>query len=159
MAVICGCWHWRCAGGVASIYLGAVAGGAIAAGLGTAVGQTLENFTGGTKRSIIEIGANTVVDAALGGFASKVLNYPVSGITGGRNSMASVFQSGLTKIKNGTASKMSAPVFCKGITSSFVSGLSGSILNGFKSRAVDVWSAGKGRNTISSGPLYWEAAK
>jgi hypothetical protein len=139
-------------GGVASLYLGSVAEAAIASGLGTATGQTLENFTGGTKRRVGDIAVNTVVDTALGGFAGKVLNYPISGITGGRNNMAAVFQSGLTKIDNCTASRMSSKVFSKGIASSIVSGLGGSILNGFKSRATDVMGSG-------GGPLYWSPAK
>jgi len=72
--------------------------------------------------------------------------------------MDSVFRAGLTRIANGNASRMSPKVISKGIISSTVSGLGGSLLNGLKSRAIDVWGTKPGSGT-SGGPLYWEPAR
>ena len=54
--------------------------------------------------------------------SSKYLPVKIPGVTSGRNSMAAVYKSGLTKIANKTALKMSAKVVAKGFVSEFTGG-------------------------------------
>ena len=103
-------------GGVATLYLGANVGSAIGAGMSTLIGQSLENITGTQSREGTEITMNSLIDFTMAGILSKVLPIKDPGVTSGRNSMSAVYSSGLTKLRNGTARKMSLKVFEKGIT-------------------------------------------
>ena len=70
--------------------------------------------------------------------------------------MDAVFKSGLTKLGNRTASKMSLKVIGKGITSSFVSDLGLARGMGFKSFMDNSWRAyNQWQNSVPTGPLYW----
>ena len=146
-------------GGVTTLYAGPVVGAAVGAGSSTAIGQTLENITGGQKRSAVEIITNTVVDATIGGVMNKFVPVKVSGITSGRNSMEAVFKSGLTKLGNKTASRMSLKVIGKGIVSGFVADLGVSTVMGVKGFIGDSWQTyQKQQTTTPTGPLYWCAS-
>ena len=103
-------------GGVATLYLGANVGSAIGAGMSTLISQSLENITGTQSREGTEIMMNSLMDFTMAGILSKVLPIKDPGVTSGRNSMSAVYSSGLTKLRNGTARKMSLKVFEKGIT-------------------------------------------
>ena len=103
-------------GGVASLYVGPHAGSAISAGMSTLIGQSLENITGTESRETTEIIMNSMIDFTMAGVLSKATPIKVSGITAGRNSMSAVYSSGLTKLANKTARRMSLNVFGKGIT-------------------------------------------
>ena len=108
---------------VTTLYAGPVAGASVGSGSSTLIGQTLENVTGGQKRSAAEIITNTFMDAIIGAAVSKAIPVKVPGITSGHNSINAVFKSGLTKLGNKTASRMSIKVMVKGIVSSLVSDL------------------------------------
>lgn len=110
-------------GGITTLYAGPVIGAAVGAGTSTLVGQTLENITGKEERSFSEIATNTIIDATIGAVTNKIIPVKVSGITSGRNSMAAVYQAGLTKLGNRTATKMSFKVMTKGTISGIVSDL------------------------------------
>ena len=143
-------------GGVTTLYVGPVVGAAVGAGASTLIGQTLENVTGGQKRSAAEIVMNTVVDATIGAVVSKAVPVKVSGITSGRNSMNAVFKSGLTKLGNKTASKMSIKVVGKGIASGFVANLGLAFGMGVKSFISNSWQSYQKRQTATpTGTLYW----
>ena len=109
------------AGGVMSLYATPAVGAAVGSGISTAIGQGLEKITGTNDRPSGTIVANTLVDAGVGAALGSLVEIP--GITTGRNSYSAVFQSGLTKIGNGTAKTMSTKVITKGI----ISGLAGDI--------------------------------
>ncbi len=144
-------------GGVTAIYAGPVIGTAVGAGSSTLIGQTLETFTGGQKRSAGEIIKNTVVDTTVGALVSKVMPVNVSKITTGRNSMSAVYQSGLSKIRNKTASSMSLKVLGKGFVSSLVSDVSLATSMGVKSFLSDAWQNNQSKNSNPSSPVYWSA--
>lgn len=55
-----------------------------------------------------------------------------TGITNGRNSMSAVYRSGLTKLRNGTASHMSSKVIGKGSIAGIVGGVPMDIYYGIK---------------------------
>lgn len=138
------------------IYAGPVVGAAVGAGSSTLIGQTLENVTGGQKRSAIEIVKNTVEDAAIGAVVSKAVPVKVSGITSGRNSMDAVFKSGLTKLGNKTVLKMSPKVMGKGLVSGFVADLGLASGMGVKSFISDLLQSDQKRQAATpTGPLYW----
>lgn len=131
---------------------------AVSCGVATAVGQTLEKLTGEYDRSIGTIAMNSIVDAGIGAIAAKAFVPRLEGITAGRNHMGAVFQSGLTRISNKNAARMSAKVIRKGITSGSVGSTGWSTINGYKSRLMELW----GRKTPSysnSGQMYWEPAR
>ena len=136
-------------GGVTTLYVDPVVGAAVGAGASTLIGQTLENVTGGQKRSAAEIVMNTVVDATIGAVVSKAVPVKVSGITSGRNSMNAVFKSGLTKLGNKTASKMSIKVVGKGIASGFVANLGLAFGMGVKSLISNSWQSYQKRQTAA----------
>ncbi|HHW46454.1 MAG TPA: hypothetical protein GXX17_06030 [Clostridiales bacterium] len=143
-------------GGVTTLYAGPVVGAAVGSGSSTLIGQTLENATGGKKRSVAEIAKNTVVDTTIGAVVSKAIPVKVKGITTGRNSMDAVFKSGLTKLKNQTASRMSAKVIGKGILSSFVSDLglaAGMGAKSFFESSLEQYV--QNQNPTPTGPCYW----
>ena len=142
-------------GGVTTLYAGPVIGAAVGAGSSTLIGQTLENVTGGQKRSAAKIVTNTLVDATIGATVSKFVPINVPGITSGRNSLEAVYKSGLTKLGNMNASKMSIKVVGKGIVSNFVADLGLASGMGVKSFISDSWQLNqKQQPTIPTG-LYW----
>ena len=148
--------------GVASQFISDVVtsvmnGSAVGAGSSTLIGQTLETFTGGQKRSAGEIIKNTVVDTTVGALVSKVMPVNVSKITTGRNSMSAVYKSGLSKIRNKTASSMSLKVLGKGFVSSLVSDVSLATSMGVKSFLSDAWQNNQSKNSNPSSPVYWSA--
>ena len=141
-------------GGITAIYAGPVAGAAVGAGTSTLVGQTLENLT--NKRSTSEILTNTAIDATIGGLTSKFLPVNVPGITKGRNSMSAVYQSGLTKIKNETAKKMSPKVIGKGVISGVVSDFSATASIEIKDLILTPYTQSYSENNVAqNGALYW----
>ena len=141
-------------GGVTTLYAGPVVGAAVGAGSATLIGQTLENVTGGKKRTVAQIAKNTAVDATIGAVVSRVIPVKVSGITAGRNSMDAVFKSGLTKLGNQTASRMSAKVIGKGVASGFVSDIGLASGMGAKSFFESSWEMYNQKPT-PTGPCYW----
>ena len=143
-------------GGVATLYLGPVAGAAIGSGSSTLIGKTLENITGAQSHTAKEIIEDTVFDATLGAISSKLFPVKARGITKGRNNMSSVYKSGLTKLKNKTASRMSVKVMGKGTISSFVSDLGVSVIMGIKSYVIDTWNSYYyPQKPTYTGPVYW----
>ena len=111
-------------GGVTTLYAGPGVGNAVGAGCSTFIGQTIEKYTRGTDRSFGEIIRNSTIDAAIAGTVSYVAPVKCDRITSGRNSMQAVYKSGLTKIGNKTASRMSAKVIAKGVVSGVTSNFS-----------------------------------
>ena len=61
----------------------------------------------------------------------------MSGVTNGRNSMAAVYKAGLTKLRNGTAKRMSINVAMKGGIANIVGSLPLDIYYGFKQYAYN----------------------
>lgn len=103
----------------------------------TAVGQSLEKLTvEGNERSWDEIGLNTIIAGTTSCAFGKLPG--VKKITAGRNSYSAVYKSGLTKLRNKTASTMSAKVIGKGVYSEFINGLA---LDGFYgvTHAISRW--------------------
>ena len=143
-------------GGVGTLYLGPVAGAAIGSGSSTLIGKTLENITGAQSHTAKEIIEDTVFDATLGAISSNLFPVKAGGITTGRNNMSSVYKSGLTKLKNKTASRMSVKVMGKGTISSFVSDLGVSVIMGIKSYVIDTWNSYYyPQKPTYTGPVYW----
>ena len=108
-------------GGIVSMW-NPTLGLAVASGLSTFTGQALEKATGKNDSSWGEIVGASVVSGCVGaifGHFSKGLR--VNGITAGKNSWASVYKAGLTKLRHGVVKNMSTKVFFKGIVSSVVS--------------------------------------
>ena len=94
--------------------------------------------------------------ATLGAISSKLFPVKAGGITTGRNNMSSVYKSGLTKLKNKTASRMSVKVMGKGTISSFVSDLGVSVIMGIKSYVIDTWNSYYyPQKPTYTGPVYW----
>ena len=123
-------------GGVVTMCTGTAVGGAVGSGVSTLVGQVLENVTGEENRSAGEIVCNTIIDAAFGSAWGKMDVIKVKGITSGRNSMSAVFSSGLTKLKNQTAKRMSFKVMKKGFISGYVSDSGLTVINGISNRNI-----------------------
>ena len=67
--------------------------------------------------------------AALCGASEKLPTIKLKGLNAGRNSYSSVFKSGMTKLKNGTARRMSLKVFGKGLAVELFNGIGGTILD------------------------------
>ena len=128
-------------------YVGALAGGALSGavlgGTGnvglanavsgfttTGIGAALEKATGASDKSWAEIGVNAVAD----GMVSYGLGTlpGVKNITRGRNNMSAVYKSGLTKLRKGTAKRMSFKVKRKGLISTFVGGFAMDAYYGLK---------------------------
>lgn len=61
----------------------------------------------------------------------------IKGATAGRNSWSAVYKSGLTKLRNGTAARMSTKVIAKGLGSSIVGGFALDGYYGVKQHAYD----------------------
>lgn len=105
----------------------------VAAAVSTVVGQGLENITGKAKRTREEIFVNTVENSILA-FTCSHKTVSLKKWTRGRNSMAAVYKSGMTKLHNGTAKRMSRKVVLKGIKSGVVEGAIPSFLSGIWGR-------------------------
>ena len=142
-------------GGITTLYAGPIAGAAVGGGASTLIGQTLENLTGAGNYSTGEIIINSAIDATFSAGIAKILPVKVSTITSGRNSMSAVFASGLTKIKNGTAGRMSLKVIRKGIISETVSSLWDSGVSGVKNYITNQYENATQSTQMPEGPLYW----
>ena len=70
--------------------------------------------------------------------------------------MSAIYKSGLTKLKNKTASKMSMKTIGKGVASELIGGLPGSAAAGAKAFTLDsIDSYQRTQNGLPSGQLYW----
>jgi RHS repeat-associated protein len=133
-------------------YIGAIAGGtvggAILGGTGnmdlsnaatgaatTLVGMSLEKLHKKSDKSWKEIAVNAIVDGAAAFSLGKLPGR--KGITKGRNSKFAVYKSGLTKMRNGHARRMSKKVVSKGFQSSVFGGLGLDAHYGLKQRFYD----------------------
>ena len=110
------------------------AAAAIGSGLSTLVGEGLSKITKNDyEKSWAEIGLDTLKDVACGaalcGASEKLPTIKLKGLNAGRNSYSSVFKSGMTKLKNGTARRMSLKVFGKGLAVELFNGIGGTILD------------------------------
>ena len=125
------------AGGVVLATTGNInAANAVTGAVTTGVGQSLEKLTiSNYNKSWAEIGGNTVVDGAVSYGLGKIPG--IKGVTAGRNSWSAVYKSGLTKLRNGTATKMSAKVVAKGLGSNIVGGFALDGYYGVKQHAYD----------------------
>ena len=110
------------AGGVVLATTGNMnAANAVTGAVTTGVGQSLEKLTiSNYDKSWAEIGANTVIDGAISYGLGKLPG--VKKVTSGQHSWSAVYKSGLTRLRHGTAARMSAKVIGKGIGSSIVGG-------------------------------------
>jgi hypothetical protein len=106
------------AGGVVLATTGNMnAANAVTGAVTTGVGQSLEKLTiSNYDKSWAEIGANAVIDGAISYGLGKLPGF--KGKTAGRNSWSAVYRSGLTRLRHGTASKMSFKVISKGFKAS-----------------------------------------
>jgi RHS repeat-associated protein len=96
--------------GWSSEYVGPIAGGAAGAALGNAVGQGLKNLSGKQEgfdfKSLAE-------ETAVGGFAGKIPELNVPGITAGVGSFKSVAKQVTTKLEKGTISSITGKTAAK----------------------------------------------
>jgi len=112
------------------------AANAVTGAVTTGVGQSLEKLTiSNYNKSWAEIGANALVDGAVSYGLGKIPG--IKGATAGRNSWSAVYKSGLTKLRNGTAARMSAKVVAKGLGASIVGGFALDGYYGVKQYAYD----------------------
>ncbi len=88
--------------------------------------STIDNY----EKSWFDIGAEVAVDTVVSYGFSKLPG--INGLTAGRNSYAAVYKSGLTKLRNGTVSRMSLNVMVKGLVSNIVDGFFMDIYLGLK---------------------------
>lgn len=125
------------AGGVVLATTGNMnAANAVTGTVTTGVGQSLEKLTiKNYNKSWAEIGVNAAVDGAVSYGLGKIPG--IKGATAGRNSWSAVYKSGLTKLRNGTAARMSAKVVAKGLGSSIVGGFALDGYYGVKQHAYD----------------------
>ena len=132
----------------AGAIVGGAVGGAILGGTGnmdlsnaatgattTLVGMSLEKLHKRSDKSWKEIAVNTVIDGAAVFSLGKLPGR--KGITKGRNSKLSVYKSGLTKLRNGHARRMSKKVIYKGLQASVYGGLGLDAHYGLKQRFYD----------------------
>ena len=112
------------------------AANAVTGAVTTGVGQSLEKLTiSNYNKSWAEIATNAVVDGAASYGLGKIPG--IKGVTSGRNSWSAVYKSGLTKLRNGTAARMSIKVIAKGLVSSIVGGFALDGYYGVKQHAYD----------------------
>ena len=125
------------AGGIVLATTGNIdAANAITGAITTGVGQSLEKLTiNDYNKSWAEIGANMAFDGAVGYALGKLPG--IGKITSGRNNWSAVYRSGLTKLRNSTATKMSTKVVAKGLGSSIVGGFALDGYYGVKQHAYD----------------------
>ena len=135
-------------------YAGAVAGGAAGGAVyaatknSTAAGAAsgfVSTFTTGalekteTNRTWGDIVAESVNEGLIGAKLGKAGDrIGIKGKTKGRNSWAAVYKSGLTKLKNGTAKRMSLKVMKKGLGSTLI-GNTYSMLYSAAKRIFSLW--------------------
>lgn len=137
-------------GGVVNLYA-PVAGCAVGNASSTLITEVLEKITGNNSRNTATIITDTLFSGLTGAiFGSIDLN--ISGITSGRNSMSAVYKSGLTKLSNGTASKMSSKVITKGIISGITKDTYINLINGVIPGA-EYWYDGVGSANGGRGSL------
>ena len=102
----------------------------------TFVGQGLEKLTiAGYNKSWQEIALNSVADGLISGALGRIKG--LKGVSSGRNSFSAVYKSGLTKLRNSTARRMSVKVLSKGLASNLISGLPLDLYYGTKQHAYD----------------------
>ena len=119
------------AGGIVLATTGNVSAANIVTGsVTTGVSLSLERISNDSDKSWGEIGINTVVDGAISYGLGKLPG--LKGVTKGRNSYSAVYKSGLTKLRNKTARKMSVKVMAKGVVASIVSGAAMDLYYGVK---------------------------
>ena len=125
------------AGGVVLATTGNMnAANAVTGAATTGVGQSLEKLTiSNYNKSWAEIGVNAAVDGVVSFGLGKLPG--IKGATAGRNSWSAVYKSGLTKLRNGTATRMSAKVVAKGLGASIVGGFALDAYYGVKQHAYD----------------------
>ena len=129
-------------------FVGGAVGGAILGGTGnvglanaasgfvtTGVGLALEKATGVSDKSWAEIGVNAIADGAISYGLGKLPG--LKKVTKGRNSMSAVYKSGLTKLRNGTARRMSLKVMAKGALSTFIGNTAMNVYYGLKQYSYD----------------------
>jgi len=115
-------------------YVGSAVGGAVSLELAEYTGPFISGAAGGatsyTVTQLLEdatgkssgFNAEKLTESTIeGGAFGKFGDLDIGGITGGRNSFSAVFKSGITKLNNGSASKMSIKVMSKGFVSEFAS--------------------------------------
>ena len=118
------------AGGIAFVLSGfnlSIAFGVMGA-VDTLFTESLTNITGKTNYSILEIIGSTLISLGIGLLGGKGIE--IAGVTIGRNSFYAVLKSGLKKLLNNTASRMSIKVILKGITSVYSFKLIGTFMQG-----------------------------
>ena len=112
------------------------AANAVTGAVTTGVGQSLEKLTiKGYDKSWAEIAGNTAADGLISYGLGKLPG--IKGATAGRNSWSAVYKSGLTKLRNGTATRMGAKVIAKGLGSSIAGGFALDGYYGVKQHAYD----------------------
>ena len=100
-----------------------------------------------------QIAVNTLTNAVMEATIVKYIPVKIPGITTGRNSMSAVYSSGLTKLGNKTASRMSMKVIGKGFVSEFCGSLSVIEINALGNYISGAAQALK--NGTSQVPLFW----
>ncbi len=138
---------WQTYAGAA---VGGAAGGAIYAATknSTAAGAAsgfVSTFTTGalqkseTNRTWSDIAAESVCEGLVGAKLGKAGDrIGIKGKTTGRNSWAAVYKSGLTKLKNGTAKRMSLKVMKKGLGSTLIGNTYSTLYSAAK-RIFSLW--------------------
>jgi RHS repeat-associated protein len=105
-------------GGLAVEYTGGIASGALSAGTGNAVTQSLEVLTGHQcSFNFTQLGLSTAAGAAVG---AVVPEFEVDGISAGSNSYNAVAQQIRTKLANGTIDNVTAQTAAKMLAGSTV---------------------------------------
>lgn len=99
-----------------------VLAGSVGSMAGTATTELLYHLTNPTYDKTIGESIGKVLLSGVEGAASaavgEIISLPkIKGLNKGRNSFSSVYKSGITKLKNGTAKRMSGKVFFKGLVS------------------------------------------
>lgn len=85
----------------------------------------------------MQIASNTGLSAVVGIILGSIPIAGKAGITAGRNSFMAVWKSGLTKLRRGTASRMSIKVMGKGFLSIAYMRYKSAIIGGVKSSVMD----------------------
>ena len=109
------------------------AANAVSGAVSTGAGLALEKATTNKSISWSEIAINSAVEGAVSYGLGKMPG--VKRITKGRNSWDSVYRAGLTKLRNGTAKRMSVKIALKGLGASTI-GSWGSSLYSADKRAL-----------------------
>lgn len=111
---------------------------AVMGGTQTLSTNLLTNATGRTNYNGWQILGNTALSAGIGLFTGAVFGgVSKAGITAGRNSFTAVWKSGLTKLVNGTAARMSAGVMMKGVAGIAVLRSGAAVVNGLVKTGID----------------------